>query len=139
MTYLPEPLLLSQLRAKLAEKPPFCSGILALPTDQLDLYFGQENAQYAAPTTTSLPVLNIFHHQVRQLFQSSGKTRGDCVSRRRVSARRVRKGKRDRPRRDLPQGREDGHERVSSTLRRRTRRLDEDGSHRALLWRGRVP
>lgn len=43
--------MLSKLRDTLTEQPPFCSGILALPSDQLQMYFGERNAQYVAPST----------------------------------------------------------------------------------------
>ncbi|KAH9923769.1 uncharacterized protein BXZ73DRAFT_79453 [Epithele typhae] len=37
---------LLDLRAKLAEKPPFCSGIFALPPEQLQLYYGQDDPKF---------------------------------------------------------------------------------------------
>ncbi|KAH9923778.1 uncharacterized protein BXZ73DRAFT_103826 [Epithele typhae] len=42
---------LLNLRAKLAEKPPFCSGIFALPPEQLQLYYGKENPKFVDFTT----------------------------------------------------------------------------------------
>ena len=46
MSYAPETPLIARLRSTLSEKPPYCSGVLALPQDQLDLYYGQDNARY---------------------------------------------------------------------------------------------
>ena len=43
--------MLSKLRDTLTEQPPLCSGVLALPSDQLQMYFGERNAQYVAPST----------------------------------------------------------------------------------------
>ena len=48
MSYTPETPLIAHLRSTLSEKPPYCSGVLALPQDQLDLYYGQDNARYVS-------------------------------------------------------------------------------------------
>ncbi|KAH9923766.1 uncharacterized protein BXZ73DRAFT_50793 [Epithele typhae] len=42
----PETASLLELRAKLAEKPPFCSGIFALPPEQLQLYYGKQDHKF---------------------------------------------------------------------------------------------
>ena len=48
MSYAPETSLIVCLRSTLSEKPPYCSGMRALPHDQLDLYYRLENAQYVS-------------------------------------------------------------------------------------------
>ena len=48
MSYTPETPQIARLRSTLSEKPPYCSGVLALPQDQLDLYYGQDNARYVS-------------------------------------------------------------------------------------------
>ncbi len=37
--------LLEDLRATLAERPPFCSGTLELPEDKFELYYGQASTR----------------------------------------------------------------------------------------------
>ena len=43
--YVPETTHLSHLRETLAANTPFCSGTLDLEPDQLEMYYGRENAQ----------------------------------------------------------------------------------------------
>ena len=48
MSYTPETPLIARLRSTLSEKPPYCSGVLALPQGQLSLYYGEDNARYVS-------------------------------------------------------------------------------------------
>ena len=95
MPYLPEPPLLSELRATLAENPPFCSGVLTLASDELEMYFGRHNAQYVSLVVSRFPLLTSIHIQIHRLCEIRGDARRDGSSRSRMRARRVWEGPRD--------------------------------------------
>ncbi|KAH9923774.1 uncharacterized protein BXZ73DRAFT_50901, partial [Epithele typhae] len=46
MTYVPETPQLKKLQDTLTEQPSFCNGILELPSDQLELYYGRDSPRY---------------------------------------------------------------------------------------------
>ncbi|PIL33311.1 hypothetical protein GSI_04762 [Ganoderma sinense ZZ0214-1] len=56
--------LLQRLQAILTENPPYCCGILELPPDNFELYYGKEDARYEVEINTSMVRLSSLRQRI---------------------------------------------------------------------------